>query len=218
MAFCTFCGNQLADGAAFCGACGKPVIHTAQQDVPVQESPVQEAPQQPYQQPYEQPYQQQTYQQQAYQQQPYQQPVQPIYDDVAQSRGVAWLAYLGPLFLIPLFVKKQFRFARFHVKEGATLFACELAYSITTSILLTLIDLPTREYYFYGVYVHSGLYDVMNVILNLAHVFFVVCAIMGIVRAATGKRRVAVPPASSKGKAKRAPRAALRAPPRYRAP
>ena len=125
-------------------------------------------------------------------QQPQQAPVQPQVmnnngEPLPNEKGVAWLSYVGLLFLIPLFVKKDSEYCKFHVKEGATLFAVDLAYLIVKSILLLIIDLPTRTYY-YGFYIHSGIYHVFNVLFSLGYIFLVVVSIMGIVRAATGKK------------------------------
>ena len=194
MAFCGNCGNPIDDTMAFCPNCGA-------QQAPAQAVPQQQAaPQHEYQQQYQQSAPEQQYQkapqyqqtpqqdyQQQYQQAPQPVPVQVVDDDVAASRGVAWLSYLGLLWLIPFFVKKNYKFARFHVRQGATLFACELAYVITYSLILLPLDLLTREVYF-GHVVHSGLYNALNTIFSLAQVFFVVVTIMGIVRAASGKK------------------------------
>ena len=55
--FCTKCGNQFADGSAFCPSCGTPVQAAPQQ--PVYQQPVQPQYQQPvYQQPVQPQYQQ----------------------------------------------------------------------------------------------------------------------------------------------------------------
>jgi uncharacterized membrane protein len=107
--------------------------------------------------------------------------------DGINEKGLAWLSYVGLLFLIPLFARKDSEYCKFHVKEGATLFAVDLAYLIVKSILLLIIDLPTRTYY-YGFYIHSGLYHVFNILFSLGYIFLVVVSIMGIVRAATGKK------------------------------
>ena len=108
---------------------------------------------------------------------------------IPAEKGLAWLAYIlwAPAFLIPLFVKKTSAYCKFHVKEGATLWAAHIAYWLVTTILLVIIDIPTRTYY-YGFYWHSGLYNVLNVIFSLGNVFFGVMMIIGIVRAATGKK------------------------------
>ncbi len=157
MAFCKNCGQEIQDGAQFCGACG----------TPVDAAPQQEAPQQATPQPQAAPMSEEA--------------------DVASSRGVAWLSYLGPLFLIPFFVKKTSKFARFHVRQGATLCALEIAYNIAKGILMLPIDLATRSYY-YGFYYHNWVYHMFNTILNLAQVFFLVVAIIGIVNAANGRK------------------------------
>ncbi|MBQ3417492.1 MAG: zinc ribbon domain-containing protein [Ruminococcus sp.] len=184
MAFCGNCGNPLDDNMAFCPNCGA-------QQAPAQAAPQQQyqqaAPQQQYQQEAPQQQYQQAAPQQQYQQAPVQAPVQVVDDDVAASKGVAWLSYVGLLWLIPFFVKKNYKYARFHVRQGATLFACELAYTLTYKLILLPIDLMTREVYF-GYVIHSGFYNAMNIIFSLAEIFFVVVAIMGIVRAATGKK------------------------------
>ena len=125
-------------------------------------------------------------------QQPQQAPVQPQVmnnggEPLPNEKGVAWLAYVGLLFLIPLFARTDSEYCKFHVKEGATLFAVDLAYLIVKTIILLIIDMPTRTYY-YGFYVHSGIYHVFNVLFSLGYIFLVVLSVMGIVRAATGKQ------------------------------
>ena len=72
--FCSKCGTQVADNAAFCFRCGSPIAQGAQSAAAYQQ------PQ--YQQPqYQQPqYQQPVYQQPVYQQPVYQQPAAPSMD------------------------------------------------------------------------------------------------------------------------------------------
>ena len=155
------------------------------------------APQQGYQQNYQQGAPQQNYQQGYAPQQGYAAPGQQAYVtpdmDVRQSKGVAWLSYMGLLFLIPMFVKRQSDFARFHVKQGVTLCAFELAYWLTYSIIMAIVNMlfPGRAYYVYYTYytVHSDVYNVISVLLSLAGIFFAVLAIIGIVNAATGKKK-----------------------------
>lgn len=45
-------------------------------------------------------------------------------DDVQKNKGYAILAYLGILFLVPLFAAKESKFARFHTNQGIILFIC----------------------------------------------------------------------------------------------
>ena len=77
--FCGKCGATLADGAAFCPACG------AQQNAAPQQPAYQAAPQQTYQQPTYQPAPQQTYQQPTYQPAPQQTYQQPTYQPAPQQ-------------------------------------------------------------------------------------------------------------------------------------
>ncbi|MBQ3264222.1 MAG: zinc ribbon domain-containing protein [Ruminococcus sp.] len=170
MAFCSQCGQQIPDDANNCPYCGTAVN-------------AQTAPQQTYQQP--------TYQQQA-PQQGYAAPVNATVmpdQDVQSSRGIAWLSYVGLLFLIPMFVKKESPYCQYHVKQGATLFAVELAYWITKAILLAIINLIFPGYSFYGYTVHSGVYNVFSILFNLAYIFLVVLMIIGIVNAAKGNKK-----------------------------
>ena len=116
--------------------------------------------------------------------------------DVQQSKGIAWLSYMGLLFLIPMFVRRQSDYTRFHVKQGVTLFAVELAYGVTYSILMAIINAIFPGHYTYSYlyylpsyYVHSSVYNVFSFLLGLGYIFFLVVAIIGIVNAATGKRK-----------------------------
>ena len=191
MAFCHQCGQQLPEGANACPNCGTfvngqaPVQQAPVQQAPVQQAPVQQAPQQNYQQP--QPGMQ-NYQQapQGYQA-PVQQPATPE-ADVQQNRGIAWLSYVGLLFLIPMFARKESEYCQFHVKQGATLFAVELAYTIVTRILLAIINAIFPGDWFLYFYSYSAVYNVFNVIFSAGYIFLTVLAIIGIVNAATGKK------------------------------
>ena len=186
MAFCHQCGQQLPEGANACPNCGTFVNGQAPvQQAPVQQAPVQQAPQQNYQQP--QPGMQ-NYQQapQGYQA-PVQQPATPE-ADVQQNRGIAWLSYVGLLFLIPMFARKESEYCQFHVKQGATLFAVELAYTIVTRILLAIINAIFPGDWFLYFYSYSAVYNVFNVLFSAGYIFLTVLAIIGIVNAATGKK------------------------------
>ncbi len=119
-------------------------------------------------------------------------PQQPIQPDVMNSdgtvlgsdRGLAWLAYVpwAPLFLIPLFVRKRSDYCQFHVKQGATLWAVQVAYEIIKVILLAII----RTIPLVG---RSMVYGITGFVLWSGSVFLFVLAIIGIVNAATGKKK-----------------------------
>ena len=107
----------------------------------------------------------------------YQQPyVQYDPRDVQQTKSIAWLSYLGLLFLIPMFVYKESPYTKFHVNQGIVLCILDVAGGIVLGIVSAVLGwIP-----FVG-WIISGL-------LSLAFgVFVLVLMILGIVNAATGK-------------------------------
>jgi uncharacterized membrane protein len=86
--------------------------------------------------------------------------------DIQANKGMAVLAYLGILVLVPLLAAPKSRFARYHANQGLVLCIAEIAISIVVSILSAIVP-------FFG-------------ILGLANVALLVLAIMGIINAAKG--------------------------------
>lgn len=167
MAFCKNCGQQIPNGAQACVNCGTPV------EQPMYQNPVQ----QPYQGSAQPPYQGQ----QSYQGQPM------MDDDVKQNRSIAWLAYLGILLLIPLFVRKRSEFCKYHVKQGALIFCVSIVYFIITRIFLAVVGSIFPGHLYYYAYIPSPIYTVFNLIFTLGSIFLIVIEVIGIVYAATGK-------------------------------
>lgn len=56
--------------------------------------------------------------------------------DIEKNKWMALLSYLGLLFLIPLFLAKDSRFARFHVNQGITLAIAGLLTSLVATVFL----------------------------------------------------------------------------------
>lgn len=108
--------------------------------------------------------------------------------DVQQNKGIAWLAYLGPLLLVPMLARKTSAYCKFHVKQGATLFAVSLSYWIVTAIIKAIIGAFTARRV-WGVTVgYSAVYHFFSWIFFGGTVFLTVLAVIGIVNAATGKK------------------------------
>lgn len=52
--------------------------------------------------------------------------------DVQDGKALAWLSYLGILFLIPLLAKRQNKYCQFHAKQGLVLLIAEIIVLILT--------------------------------------------------------------------------------------
>ncbi len=97
--------------------------------------------------------------------------------DIEQNKGMAVLAYLGILVLIPLFAAKESKFARFHSNQGLSLCIAAIAYSIVYTILSPIIIAISWR---------------LSIIVSLLVLFslvFLVLAIIGIINAANGKAK-----------------------------
>ena len=82
------------------------------------------------------------------------------------------LAYLGPVLFVPMFVKKDSKFAQFHVRQGFNL----LVFWIASIVLrYTLGIIPYVGTYFF------------RYVINVAQIGIAVFAIIGIINALRGK-------------------------------
>lgn len=103
-------------------------------------------------------------------------------DDVQSNKVMAVLAYIGILVLIPVFMAKDSKYARFHSSQGLTLLIFDFAYLIATAIIKGILGavLPWSMF---------GVYMIISTILSLGTIFFLVLAIMGIVNAVQGNEK-----------------------------
>ncbi len=170
MKYCGKCGTQIDDNVKFCSGCG------ASTELP-KEQPVQ---------------QEQT------QQTPSQQPAQPQNDfsqklqnfnntadttaefdaaDINANKGMAILAYFGPLVFIPMFASKGSKFARYHSNQGLLLLIAAVAWGIVYGIINSIL-----------LAISWRLYTISSIIGLLSIVFFVLFVI-GIINAANGRAK-----------------------------
>ena len=56
--------------------------------------------------------------------------------DIVVNKFYAVLCYLGPLFLITMFAKKDSEFCAFHVNQGAILFILEAAFGLVINFFM----------------------------------------------------------------------------------
>jgi len=108
--------------------------------------------------------------------------------DVQAHKATAWLAYLGPLFLIPLLAFKDSKYSRFHAIQGATMCALWVASWIVTGIL-SFIPFPMSSHVFGVAYSYYGTPIWMSLIIWIIEILVTILAIVGIINAATGKAK-----------------------------
>lgn len=66
---------------------------------------------------------------------------------IQEAKSLVWMSYIGLLFLIPLLVLKDNRFAKFHAKQGLVLSLYGTGWSIVyflitfTILIIALVDL-----------------------------------------------------------------------------
>lgn len=111
--------------------------------------------------------------------------------DVASSKALAWLAYIPwtPVFLVPFFVKKWSKYARFHVRQGATLWAISAVYSVLQGIISgVLTGIVAAIRYNTNAPGLAVLVVLTNLLLSAVQIGICVFAVIGIVKAATGQK------------------------------
>ncbi len=164
MTYCGKCGAQVQDGVKFCQGCGAAV------EIPVENNAQQAQPQQ------------------AAPQNDFSQKIQNLNNtadttaefdaaDINSNKAMAILAYFGPLVLIPIFVAKDSKFARYHSNQGLVLLLAAIAYGIVYNILSAIILAISWRLYF------------IVSIIGLVSIVITVLAIIGIINAATGKAK-----------------------------
>ncbi len=179
MAFCLNCGQPIDDDAAFCGACGanQATGAVAQADFPQADFPQEDAPAETQPNPFNEFLQKVQAWFARFNDTPdYTQQYDPA--DAQGGKVMAILAYISWLVLIPLFVEKKSRFARFHTNQGLILFALSTAYGIATGVFCGLLGLLSG--------VLSALFGWL---FGIAGLVFLAYMVLGIVNAATGKAK-----------------------------
>lgn len=101
--------------------------------------------------------------------------------DATQSRDIRentyWgvAAYIGPLCLLTLLVRRKSPFARFHGRQGLVLFIAELIYGV----LFAILEVLTRPI--------LPLYIGMRCVWAFATLFLLTCVVLGVMHASKGE-------------------------------
>lgn len=151
MIFCTKCGQQFGDDMRFCPNCGAPVSMPAGITAEANSQSIF-----------------------------YMEDITDQFDqaDIEVNNRLSLLAYLSYLVLIPIFLVKNSRFARFHASQGLNIIIAQVAWTIATMITSFIFGLISPI---------LGL--VINVLLSLVHIAFVALMVIGIINAIKGKAK-----------------------------
>lgn len=188
MAFCGNCGKSITEGTKFCPGCGTklPEVEAA---VPVAETPAAPATETPAASAQEAtPVQQTPVQSQPAQQTDFVSKIQSINntadttadytaEDIEQNKVMALLAYLGLLFLVPMFAAPNSKYARYHANQGLVLSLAAVAFGIVYVILVFLLLAISWRLTF------------LTSILGLLWIAYPVLAVIGIINALNGKAK-----------------------------
>ncbi len=181
MAFCGNCGKSITEGTKFCPGCGAKLPET--ETAPVAETPVAAPVQATAPTPVAAPAQGQPARQTDFVSK-----IQSINntadttadytaEDIEQNKVMALLAYLGLLFLVPMFAAPNSKFARYHTNQGLVLCLAAVAFGIV-HVLLTFLLLMI-----------SWRLSFLSTIIGLLWIAVPVLMVIGIVNALNGKAK-----------------------------
>ncbi len=98
-------------------------------------------------------------------------------EDIQENKVAAVLAYLGILIVVPLFLSKDSKFARFHAGQGLAVLLASIGYQMAVGVMTSVLTvLSWRFYYLTG-------------IMRIAGAAFMVLSAMGIMNAVNGEAR-----------------------------
>jgi len=103
-------------------------------------------------------------------------------EQINEGKSLAWLAYLGILFLIPLLAHKDNPFSKYHARQGMVLFFVEVALGIVWGILYA-IALAIA----FGIGGVGFCLVLVWIIMPLAYLFVGILALIGLIQALSGK-------------------------------
>ena len=98
--------------------------------------------------------------------------------DIEENKFMGALAYLSWLVLIPIFIAKKSKYARYHANQGLVLAIIETGYWIVTSIVNNIV---------YDISLKYG--TLVSTIFSLCGITLLILAVIGIVNAVSGKAK-----------------------------
>lgn len=168
--FCSKCGKEIKDEAAFCPYCGAKTTEEATKEKATDENEAGKAAENA-------------------ENEDFAAKIAKLNDtkdttaefdkeDIDNNKGMSILAYLSWLVLIPIFAAKKSRYAQFHANQGLILAIIDTAYWIINGVITGILMIVSP--------IASA---IVCAITGLFGLVFLVLVILGIVNAASGKAK-----------------------------
>ncbi len=168
--FCSKCGKEIKDEAAFCPYCGAKTTEEATKEKATDENEAGKAAENA-------------------ENEDFAAKIAQLNDtkdttsefdkeDIDNNKGMSILAYLSWLVLIPIFAAKKSRYAQFHANQGLILAIIDTAYWIINGVITGILMIVSP--------IASA---IVCAITGLFGLVFLVLVILGIVNAASGKAK-----------------------------
>lgn len=168
--FCSKCGKEIKDEAAFCPYCGAKTTEEATKEKATDENEAGKAAENA-------------------ENEDFTAKITKLNDtkdttsefdkeDIDNNKGMSILAYLSWLVLIPIFAAKKSRYAQFHANQGLILAIIDTAYWIINGVITGILMIVSP--------IASA---IVCAITGLFGLVFLVLVILGIVNAASGKAK-----------------------------
>lgn len=168
--FCSKCGKEIKDEAAFCPYCGAKTTEEATKEKATDENEAGKAAENA-------------------ENEDFAAKIAKLNDtkdttsefdkeDIDNNKGMSILAYLSWLVLIPIFAAKKSRYAQFHANQGLILAIIDTAYWIVNGVITGILMIVSP--------IASA---IVCAITGLFGLVFLVLVILGIVNAASGKAK-----------------------------
>lgn len=168
--FCSKCGKEIKDEAAFCPYCGAKTTEEATKEKATDENEAGKAAENA-------------------ENEDFAAKIAKLNDtkdtssefdkeDIDDNKGMSILAYISWLVLIPIFAAKKSKYAQFHANQGLILAIADTAYWIISGVITGILMIVSP--------IASA---IVGAITGLCGLVFLVLVILGIVNAASGKAK-----------------------------
>ncbi|MBE6686119.1 MAG: hypothetical protein E7591_02700 [Ruminococcaceae bacterium] len=111
-------------------------------------------------------------------------------EDIEKNKIMSLFAYIGILFLIPMFACKDSKFARFHTNQGIVLCIFYVVAGVVTAILeaLPVLLFVFIKAVFFKI-IFGALIGIIGLLAGVVNIALLALMILGIISAVTGKAK-----------------------------